>query len=191
MAKDYKKMVSMILTECGKGDCTEMDVGCIKSSFQDTLKGLDKASLTYTIDSVPIFTFKGTGTQQKDFDIDDPLAGTMGNPGYGMDDDNPELLQGPNCKDGCCESYIVDYEMLCNLVESYSNIYDVVDAHKALCYHNNIDEKSLGVVFENANDVSNAISRLSRSGGDLSFFDNYNKGLNGLMQAGVKCYSRK
>ena len=186
-------IVNMIITECGKGECT-CDTGAIKKSFQDTLNGLNKAQFTYTIDSVPIFTFKADGVDGRNFDSDDAAAGVGGNPGYGMDDHNPDLLDSEGTKKGkdlYAEQYIVDYEMLCNLVESYDNIDNILDAHVALCNHNRIAKQQLCVAFENAKAINEAMERFSRTGGDFGFFENYNAAINALIEEGITCYTKK
>lgn len=93
------------------------------ADFEDTLKGLDRKEMCYTIDSLPIM---------KD---DCCCCGE----------------EGCSKEESCCkESYLIEYDILSKLIESSSDIQDEFAAHNAICEHYGWDSDQLGVVFATA-----------------------------------------
>ena len=77
----FNEMTMMILKESKRSDCCDNydDEFCCQD-FEDTMKGLDTAQMSYTIDALPILKNEG----------------------------------GEECGEGCCESYMIEYDMLEN-----------------------------------------------------------------------------
>ena len=111
----FNEMTMMILKESKRSDCCDNydDEFCCQD-FEDTMKGLDTAQMSYTIDALPILKNEG----------------------------------GEECGEGCCESYMIEYDMLEKLIESYEDIHNEFEAHAAICEHYGMEPESLIVVFE-------------------------------------------
>ena len=150
----FNEMSIMILKESKKADCCDdYDMDFCVSDFEDTLKGLDKTQMSYTIDSIPILIKQELGDEQ---------------------DEN------------CCESYLIEYDMLQKIIESYEDVNDEFEAHNAICEHYNIEPQSLVVVFE-SDVVAKGLLDTKKEPTSYSIMKAYCKTIKGFVNKGIRC----
>lgn len=152
MSTIFNEMSMMILKEGKKADCCddyECDACC--QDFQDTLAGLDKTQMTYTIDSIPI------------------------------------LKQEIGDESCCKEAFLVEYDMLEKLIESYDDIHDEFDAHSAICEHYSLDPASLTVVFESDYVAKGLIKDAKENTKNYGLMKSYSNTIKNMINKGITC----
>lgn len=168
MSTIFNEMSMMILKEGKKADCCdeyECDACC--QDFQDTLAGLDKTQMTYTIDSIPILK-QEIGDESKD------ECGTECGTGCG--------------DESCCkEAFLVEYDMLEKLIESYDDIHDEFDAHSAICEHYSLDPASLTVVFESDYVAKGLVKDAKENTKNYGLMKSYSNTIKNMINKGITC----
>jgi hypothetical protein len=104
-------------------------------------------------------------------------------------DSLPILCNKNNDGDCCNEEYMIEYDILNKMMESY-NIEDPVEAHAKICEHYGISTDSLTVVFES--DATNvALMEQTKKNKDTGLIKKYLGSLKKLKNGGIKCKKKK
>lgn len=155
----FNEMSMMIIKEGKKADCCDNYCDDFDcKDFENTLAGLDTTKMSYTIDSLPI-----------------------------MKTSSEEC--GEDCgKEGCCkESYMIEYDMLEKLIESYGDITNEFEAHSAICEHYGIEPSSLAVVFESDYVAQGLVKDAKENTKNYGLMRTYSNTIKNMINKGIRC----
>ena len=153
----FNEMTMMILKESKRSDCCDnYDDEFCWQDVEDTMKGLDTAQMSYTIDALPILKNEG----------------------------------GEECGEGCCESYMIEYDMLEKLIESYEDIHDEFEAHAAICEHYGMEPESLAVVFESDYVAKGLVKDAKENTKNYGLMRVYSNTIKNMINKGIRCWKK-
>jgi hypothetical protein len=101
-------------------------------------------------------------------------------------DSIPILKQELGDEEGCCEAYLIEYDMLNKLIESYEDINNEFEAYNAVCEYYNLDSSSLIVVFE-SDVVAKGLLDTHKEPTSYSIMKAYSKTIKGFINKGIRC----
>jgi len=122
-------------------------------------------------------------------DFEDTLAG-LDTTEMNYTIDAIPILKCDEGSDSCCESYLVEFDVLYKLIESYEDIKDEYDAHASICEHYSLEKEQLAVVFENEGFAKELTSPQLESSNNYGIMRRYSNCIKNFLNKGIKCVKK-